>query len=152
MLHKHHIVPLHAGGSDDPSNIETITIEEHADRHKKLWETFGRRQDKDAWQALSGIITRKDIILEALRRSGKITGDKTSREHLRNIAALGGKAKKGILHTTEAKERMSKVKMGSQNPFFGRKHTEETKWKMSQRNKKRNKKCAHGSMDGNYPT
>jgi len=33
MKHKHHIVPKHMGGSDDPSNLIELTIEEHAEAH-----------------------------------------------------------------------------------------------------------------------
>jgi hypothetical protein len=37
-MHKHHKIPKHMGGRDDPSNIELLTIEEHTEAHKKLWE------------------------------------------------------------------------------------------------------------------
>lgn len=53
MKHKHHIVPKHAGGSDHPSNIIELTIEEHAEAHKILYEQHGRIQDKMAWVGLS---------------------------------------------------------------------------------------------------
>jgi hypothetical protein len=33
IKHKHHIIPRHAGGSDDPSNLIEVTIEEHAKLH-----------------------------------------------------------------------------------------------------------------------
>ena len=38
MLHKHHKIPKHSGGSDDPENIVYLTPEEHAEAHKKLYE------------------------------------------------------------------------------------------------------------------
>ena len=57
MKHWHHIIPKHVGGSDDPSNLVLLTVEEHAEEHKKLWETYGRWQDKIAWKTLSGQIT-----------------------------------------------------------------------------------------------
>ena len=50
----HHIVPLHAGGIDDPSNIEFLTLEEHINAHKELYEKYGRWQDLLACQMLSG--------------------------------------------------------------------------------------------------
>ena len=36
--HKHHIIPRHAGGSNDPDNSVYLTVEEHAEAHKKLYE------------------------------------------------------------------------------------------------------------------
>jgi hypothetical protein len=54
MKHKHHIIPKHAGGSDDPSNIVELTIEEHAEAHRVLWEQHGRTGDFVAWKMLSG--------------------------------------------------------------------------------------------------
>lgn len=54
MKHKHHIIPRHMGGTDDPSNIVELTIEEHADVHRLLYEQYGKLQDKIAWLMLSG--------------------------------------------------------------------------------------------------
>jgi hypothetical protein len=36
MKHKHHIIPRHAGGTDDSSNIIELTVEEHAEEHKEI--------------------------------------------------------------------------------------------------------------------
>jgi len=54
MKHIHHIIPRHMGGSDDPSNLIELTIEEHAKAHFDLWKKFGRIEDKIAWECLSG--------------------------------------------------------------------------------------------------
>jgi HNH endonuclease/NUMOD3 motif len=54
MNHIHHIIPRHAGGSDDPSNLVELTVEEHAEAHRKLFEQHGRWQDRRAWELLSG--------------------------------------------------------------------------------------------------
>jgi hypothetical protein len=62
--HKHHIVPRHMGGTDDPSNIIELTIEEHAEAHRKLWEEHGCIEDKLAWKGLLGLISKQDILLE----------------------------------------------------------------------------------------
>lgn len=53
MKHKHHIIPKHAGGTDDPSNVIELTIEEHAEAHRVLFEQHGRWQDELAWKLLS---------------------------------------------------------------------------------------------------
>jgi hypothetical protein len=57
IYHTHHIVPRHMGGTDDPSNLVRLTIEEHAEAHKKLYEEYGKEEDRIAWLALSGQIT-----------------------------------------------------------------------------------------------
>lgn len=54
MRHKHHIVPKHAGGSDDSSNIIELTVEEHAEAHRLLWEQNRNLADFVAWKMLSG--------------------------------------------------------------------------------------------------
>ena len=67
MKHWHHIVPKHAGGSDDPSNLVHLTVEEHAEAHKKLWEQYGRWQDKIAWRTLSGQISIQEARKEMMK-------------------------------------------------------------------------------------
>lgn len=60
IKHKHHIIPRHAGGTDDPSNIIELTIKEHAEAHRKLYKQHGRYEDKVAWHMLSGQITAQE--------------------------------------------------------------------------------------------
>jgi hypothetical protein len=72
IYHTHHIVPRHAGGTNDPSNLIRLTIEEHAEAHRKLYEEHGRIEDYYAWKGLCGQIG-KDEILFALCRKGSQT-------------------------------------------------------------------------------
>lgn len=62
MKHWHHIVPRHAGGTDDSSNLVELTIEEHAEAHRVLWEEHGQRADFMAWKMLSGQMTKAEAI------------------------------------------------------------------------------------------
>jgi hypothetical protein len=62
IYHKHHILPKHMGGTDDPSNLIRLTIEEHAAAHRKLYEEHGMIQDKLAWKGLSGMIEKQELI------------------------------------------------------------------------------------------
>ena len=48
MLHEHHIIPKYAGGTDSPDNLIKLTVEEHAEAHRKLYEQYGRWQDRVA--------------------------------------------------------------------------------------------------------
>lgn len=90
VYHQHHIVPKHMGGSDDPSNLVRLTIEEHAEAHKKLYEKYGKWEDKIAWKVLSGQMTHA----EANRQTNI-------------LQATGNTNRRGAKHTDEAKAKMS---------------------------------------------
>lgn len=62
MKHKHHIIPKHVGGTDDTDNIIELSVVEHAEAHRLLWEQYGRWQDFYAWQGLSGQIGKEELI------------------------------------------------------------------------------------------
>jgi hypothetical protein len=70
LLHKHHIIPKHMGGSNDSSNIAYLTVQEHAEAHKKLYEQYGKWEDKIAWKGLAGIIGKEEICFEISRQNG----------------------------------------------------------------------------------
>lgn len=72
--HKHHVVPKHMGGSNHPSNLVELTVQEHAEAHRILYEKYGCIQDKLAWQGLAGIISNQDLIYTLLSETKK--GDK----------------------------------------------------------------------------
>jgi hypothetical protein len=96
MKHKHHIIPRHAGGTDEPSNIVELTVEEHAEAHKKLYEMYGKHEDYVAWKCLSGTISKQEIIQELCRLGGIYQGKRNAESgHMSKIqkqgASLGGK-------------------------------------------------------------
>ena len=102
MKHKHHIIPKHAGGTDDPSNLVELTTEEHAEAHRVLFEQYGRWQDYYAWQGLSGQMGKEDLIKriqsianskpkseETKRKMSKaFTGRKYSKEFCENASIV----------------------------------------------------------------
>lgn len=55
IFHEHHIVPKHAGGTDDPENIVRVTTEQHAELHLALYFQYGRWQDYRAAMGLAGL-------------------------------------------------------------------------------------------------
>ena len=108
ITHKHHIIPRHAGGGDEPTNIVELTIPEHAEAHKKIYEEHGRWQDEVAWRALSKQISCAEAIKEA-----QIKGN------------LGSKRRVGYITPEETKRKISESNRG-------KKATDETRRKMSE--------------------
>ena len=116
IYHTHHIIPRHMGGTDDPSNLVKLTVEEHAEAHRKLYEEHGQRGDYLAWKALSGQIGKEEILYERSRLGASQPGEKN---------AMWGKT-----HSDEAKRKMSETRKGV-------KLSEEHKAKISASHKKR---------------
>ena len=131
MKHKHHIIPKHAGGTNDPSNIILLSVEEHAETHQVLYEKYGRWQDRMAWKVLSGQITNQEANrLKRIesnkerwadpefkkRTSKKISeakkgrppwnkGKKQSEEHRRN----NSEAQKGLVRGKQSQSHKDKI-------------------------------------------
>lgn len=137
------------GGSDDPSNLVEVTIEEHAELHKQLWEKFGNWEDELAWKGLSKMIDKQDIISEVIRNTHK--GKKILKETKQKMSEAspwkGKKRKsetgqkisdalKGRLLSEETKSKLSDALSGKNNPMFGKTHSEKAKHKISESRKK----------------
>ena len=147
--HKHHIIPRHAGGTDDPSNIIELTIEEHALAHKKLYEEHGRWQDELAYLVLSGQIGKEEAKIRAIKEAN--TGKKHTEESKRKMSEVKkgvkrgplseetkrkmSEAKKGKTFSEEHKRKISETRKGQISWNKGKKHTEESKRKMSEAKK-----------------
>lgn len=82
MKHKHHIIPKHMGGTNDPENIKALSIEEHAEAHRLLYEEHGKIEDRLAWLGLSGMIGRDEIIKELMSENGKKVGNRNLKEKI----------------------------------------------------------------------
>ena len=77
MKHKHHVIPRHMGGSDDPSNLIELTPLEHAEAHRLLYEQHGHWQDYVAWQGLAKLTENFDAAKESMIYGGR-KGNKVS--------------------------------------------------------------------------
>lgn len=117
MTHKHHIVPKHMGGSNDPSNIVELTIKEHAEAHRALFEQYGCIQDYLAWKGLTGCIDKEEINRNISSINGKKRkGHKRPDVSLRNreVFLENNPAKR-----PEVRQKLSILKTGSNNHFYG---------------------------------
>lgn len=110
------------GGTDDPSNLILLTVEEHAEAHRKLFEQHGKWQDNVAWKALSGAIGKEEIIYEIHKKMnlGKVASTETREKQAaakrgRKISSEHAKA----LHTGRKNSKNSK----EHNLVLSRVHT-----------------------------
>ena len=127
IYHNHHIIPKHTGGTNAPDNIARLTVEEHTEAHRLLYEKYGRWQDKKAYEGLAGFKGKEEIIKE--------------------IQIQNGKNAKGRKHSEETKKQISKSvsgetnanhgKFGKDSYSYGMKRTLESRKKMSESAKKR---------------
>jgi hypothetical protein len=108
-MHKHHIIPKHMGGSDDPSNLVLLTVEEHAEAHRKLFEQYGRWQDQVAWKALSGMIGKEEIIHEIHKKMN------LGRVHSAEVREKMAMAKRGRKISTQHAEALHNGRKNSKN-------------------------------------
>lgn len=106
------------GGSDDSSNLIELTVEEHAEAHRKLWEEYGNIKDYCAWKGLEGTIGKEEIVRLLMDPTGRVHTEETKQKM---SEAHKGKPK----HTAESKEKLRQFRTGT-------KHSEETKNKISE--------------------
>lgn len=122
-LHRHHIVPRHAAGSDDPSNFIVLTKPGHSFAHWCRWMKFGQLQDKVAWLMLAGQTEEADVAWRELMRSPAVRA-KISTAGMGNKHCVGRKyspetlvkmstSNMGVKRSLETCARISKVKAGA---------------------------------------
>ena len=134
MIHRHHIVPRHMGGGDSEENIIDLPYWAHIEVHKRLWEVYGKLEDKLAYCMLSGKTEEAEKLRVELSKSKyqkwlkekpeevekwkkNISNSKRGvkylpDEHYQKIA----EKLKGIPRSQEVRDKISKVKKGKSVP------------------------------------
>ena len=113
------------GGSDDPSNLELLTVEEHAEKHRILFEKYGHWEDEIAWKGLSGQIGKEEIIRRVLSEAGKKGGKIASGSwsHINNssdyVNPMQNKSHKDSSKLLISKKRKDFYMSGGKNPMAG---------------------------------
>lgn len=98
------------GGTDDPSNIIELSVEDHAKAHLDLYEKYGNEYDRIAYESLMKRLPKEEIVRQVCRAT-----------HL-------GKPKK-----PEAVEKMRQTKLGTtQTPESNKKRSETLKRKFQE--------------------
>ena len=79
-MHRHHVIPTHRGGSDDPSNIISVTPTQHSMWHWAEYFLWGIEWDRIAANGLAGQINKEEINsliwIEAGKKGGAKGGPK----------------------------------------------------------------------------
>ncbi len=107
---KHHIIPKSLGGTNKKDNIVYLSAKDHFRCHKLLVNFTSGTDNQKMWSALWRMMNKQSY-------SQKRDYDFTSEEY--ETARIN--------HSIAHSIRMS----GKNNPFYGKKHTEETKKSMS---------------------
>jgi hypothetical protein len=127
----HHIIPKCKGGTGNSnrpknnSNIVLLTAREHFLAHWILWKIYRDRQTALAFHKMMSINNNQNRVLSS-------RGYEEARLVFRetNLGNQYGKGKKKVI-SEEQKLRQSELMKGrydgENNPFYGRKHSQETK-------------------------
>ena len=149
------------GSKYTANNIVMLTIEEHAEAHRILYEQYGKWQDKLAWLSLSGQISKAEIMNEGRRL--RMLGNKhfEGRKHSQETIEKMSQSKKGAIFTDDHKAKLSakrqlrittdetrnklKQAMLGKQQTLGHTHSEETKAKMRAAQQARRQREANGN-------
>lgn len=69
------------GGTNNPNNLIELSIEEHAKAHKALYEEYGKEEDRIAWLALSGQLSKKEALILSRKLGRKLTNEKLKQRY-----------------------------------------------------------------------
>lgn len=145
--HIHHIIPRHMGGTNNPENLVELTVEEHAEAHRKLYEEHGHWQDHVAWKALSGQINSDEI--RRLKTILTWTGRKHTEESKEKIREKRKEQNsRGWKWSEESRKNKSKA-------MIGNRQSEEANEKRSKKMAgipKEKVECPYCKKIGGYPT
>lgn len=142
------------GGTDEPSNLVELTVEEHSEAHRMMYELYGRWQDELAWKTLSGQISISEASYlawkEGCRKGGaapKPPLNDIARENKRKAKLAEKNPMFGKTLSDEHKKKLSILNGGENNPMFGKKHPDNMRAYLSEQRKLRYK---NGSKEGHY--
>jgi hypothetical protein len=141
----HHILPRCLGGNNDNENLVFLTLREHYIAHLLLSKFYcgeaGRKMHYAMWIMLLQQKKRGSRVFEMYRTKYIETSLKTqviTDEFRKNVSkALTGKKKTKTEKALKRYEIMKTEMRGSGNHMYGKKHSDETKKKISEKAKGR---------------
>lgn len=124
------------GGTDDPSNLIEVTVEEHAEIHRKLYEQNGLQADYMAWQMLKGQMGKDEAMFIARSIGGSKTMTEEQKVNYKNAAIEREKKMREDGRLAERNKKISESMKGKKKSKEhlenwiasrkGRKHSPET--------------------------
>lgn len=174
MRHKHHIIPKHRGGTNDPSNLVEISLTQHAMFHYCEWRLYKKRADYVAWKRLVGNLKDEELVHQKLIMGGENGGRKVkelglgifamSKEQKSESSKKGGKIGGKIGGLSRSKKKLNAARKNMSKAY-----KQSNEWKKnnpdkvkengikgnkSQREKfkKEGRTIAEKKMDCNYTT
>ena len=134
------------GGSNDSSNLIELTIEQHAEAHRILFEKYGHWQDELAWKGLAGLIPHEEAAKMASRNAntGRIPWNKGLTSSTDNRILAGENNGMFGREYFEQSERMKDNNpnkgqfIGEKNGMFGKERLDQS-IRLSKMNKEKNK-------------
>ena len=87
ITHTHHIIPRHAGGTDDPDNLVELMPIDHAIAHKVRYGLYGDKEDLWAYGAIMDMYGT-GVEVERGGKNNPMYGRKRPEEWRRNHSAF----------------------------------------------------------------
>jgi hypothetical protein len=69
ILHKHHVLPRHAGGTNDKSNLLLCSVSVHAYLHRIRYITHGDEYDRIAYLGLEKTIGKDEMVTRSQKEN-----------------------------------------------------------------------------------
>jgi hypothetical protein len=147
IYHWHHIVPRHAGGTDDPENLVRVTREQHSEIHRQRWLALGDYYDCCAANVLSGDWTVEQARREAAKR-GQQLSEKFLPAVVRNIQEYNSRS----LEERSANAKVANAKQSKEGKAKGGNSTGLMPYWNNGLNNKRSHTCpGDGYVPGKLP-
>ena len=119
IYHKHHIIPKFMGGNNTSENIIKLSCDDHITAHTTLAMCFPTASHYFSGNISSTLLIRKWV--------------ESYEVNIEHLKIVNKHSVYTLEHRKRSSERMSGNFVGKNNPFYGKKHTEETKQKIREK-------------------